>query len=288
MIEFVLTFFVAMLGGAVGSFLNVVVWRLPNKLSLIQPGSFCPKCQHPIRFYDNIPILGWLFLNGKCRDCKQPISFRYPLIETICFVMTGFIFYMIVFCGWTPSESSFLYWEGMKNFLFPPQDSIDSVQFFPAVNFESLLQTGFLLTALWSAFLFSFLAIALIEWDQNKIPISLMIWIGCLFLISYIVEILGHNPHKEHYILFLILQVTIFVLFYPVSKQENFKTCYWLALIAGLLCGYDFLIPIGTLNIPIFGAVLLAGPISYICFRFTGKEANLMILFLLTILFLIF
>ena len=71
------------LGGAVGSFLNVVVYRLPEGLGIAWPGSRCPRCKHAIRWYDNIPVLGWLWLRGRCRDCGRPISSRYPLVEGI-------------------------------------------------------------------------------------------------------------------------------------------------------------------------------------------------------------
>lgn len=70
-------------GGAVGSFLNVVVYRLPLGLSLVTPGSHCPVCKHPIRWYDNVPVFGWFLLRGRCRDCRASISFRYPLIEAV-------------------------------------------------------------------------------------------------------------------------------------------------------------------------------------------------------------
>ncbi len=72
---------VGVLGLAVGSFLNVVVWRVPNGVSLSSPPSACPKCAHPIRARDNIPVLSWLILRGRCRDCREPISIRYPLVE---------------------------------------------------------------------------------------------------------------------------------------------------------------------------------------------------------------
>ena len=71
------------LGGAVGSFLNVVVYRLPAGMSISWPGSHCPRCNHAIRAYDNIPVLAWLWLRGRCRDCREPISFRYPLVEAV-------------------------------------------------------------------------------------------------------------------------------------------------------------------------------------------------------------
>ena len=67
----------------IGSFLNVCIYRLPESKSIVRPASTCPKCQTPIRFYDNIPVLSYLWLRGKCRACRAPISFRYPLVELI-------------------------------------------------------------------------------------------------------------------------------------------------------------------------------------------------------------
>ncbi len=66
-----------------GSFLNVVIYRLPRNLSLIRPPSSCPRCQSRIKFYDNIPVLSFILLGGKCRSCGAPISFSYPLVELI-------------------------------------------------------------------------------------------------------------------------------------------------------------------------------------------------------------
>ena len=74
----------AVLGLAVGSFLNVVIYRVPLHQSIVKPRSFCPSCNAPIRERDNIPILSWLMLKGKCRDCRNPISARYPLVEGLC------------------------------------------------------------------------------------------------------------------------------------------------------------------------------------------------------------
>jgi leader peptidase (prepilin peptidase)/N-methyltransferase len=68
-------------GAIVGSFLNVCIIRLPKEESIITPGSHCPHCKSPIKFYDNIPMLSYFILKGKCRHCNEPISFQYPLIE---------------------------------------------------------------------------------------------------------------------------------------------------------------------------------------------------------------
>lgn len=99
-------------GACIGSFLNVCIWRVPNGMSLISPPSHCPKCGHPIPFYENIPIFSWFFLRGKCSSCHGRISVRYPIVETL----TAMVFLCIhlmphyAFCagGWTglriPSE----------------------------------------------------------------------------------------------------------------------------------------------------------------------------------------
>jgi len=75
------------LGAIVGSFLNVVVYRMPAGLSVVSPGSHCPACRRPIRWFDNVPILAWLWLGGRCRDCREPIAVRYPLVEFVTAVL---------------------------------------------------------------------------------------------------------------------------------------------------------------------------------------------------------
>lgn len=71
----------ALIGAIVGSFLNVVVYRLPRHESLVTPGSHCPSCQVPVKPYDNVPVLAWVWLRGRCRACRAAISPRYPLVE---------------------------------------------------------------------------------------------------------------------------------------------------------------------------------------------------------------
>jgi leader peptidase (prepilin peptidase)/N-methyltransferase len=78
------------LGLVVGSFLNVVIYRLPLKKSIVRPRSFCPGCGKTIAFYDNIPVISFLLLRGKCRHCGSRISFRYPLVE----LFTAFSFWL--------------------------------------------------------------------------------------------------------------------------------------------------------------------------------------------------
>lgn len=72
---------VFLLGSVVGSFLNVCIYRMPRSMSIVAPASRCPNCNTPIRPYDNVPILSYIFLGGRCRVCKAGISIRYPLVE---------------------------------------------------------------------------------------------------------------------------------------------------------------------------------------------------------------
>ncbi len=75
--------FAGIIGLCVGSFLNVVIYRVPNGMSIAKPDSHCPKCKNPIKWYDNIPVLSYLFLGGKCRHCKEKISIRYTIVEIV-------------------------------------------------------------------------------------------------------------------------------------------------------------------------------------------------------------
>jgi leader peptidase (prepilin peptidase)/N-methyltransferase len=90
------------LGAAFGSFANVVIHRLPRELSIAYPPSACPnpECGHPIRWYDNVPVLSYLLLRGRCRDCRTPISIRYPLIELTTAVLSLACLYLAVHRGY--------------------------------------------------------------------------------------------------------------------------------------------------------------------------------------------
>ena len=71
----------AVVGAMLGSFANVVIYRLPAGASIVRPGSRCPHCGHPVRPWDNVPLISYLLLRGRCRDCRAPIAIRYPLVE---------------------------------------------------------------------------------------------------------------------------------------------------------------------------------------------------------------
>jgi leader peptidase (prepilin peptidase)/N-methyltransferase len=85
----------ALVGLNIGSFLNVVIGRIPAGQSIVSPPSRCPRCGTSIAWYDNIPVLSYLILGGKCRKCQAPISVRYPIIEittSVCFVLQGMVY----------------------------------------------------------------------------------------------------------------------------------------------------------------------------------------------------
>lgn len=144
---------VTFLGGAIGSFLNVVIYRLPVGLSLIYPPSRCPKCEHPIRPYDNVPVLGWIMLRGKCRDCNEPISVRYPTIEAI--VSLTFL------------AVAWLEWFGPRYELVFPGSVSSAEAFVARAGLHVLLLT-------------TLLGVGMIQWDGGRVPKS--IWLPVILV----------------------------------------------------------------------------------------------------------
>lgn len=100
MINIYFAIFFTAVGAVVGSFLNVCIYRIPAGKSIVLPSSHCPACKHPIRFYDNIPILSYLILWGRCRRCKAKISIQYPIVELLA-ALAAFIFFLRYGISWT-------------------------------------------------------------------------------------------------------------------------------------------------------------------------------------------
>ena len=105
-----LPFVVFILGSAVGSFLNVVVYRLPAGLSLLYPPSRCPRCKTRLKPYDNVPVLGWLWLKGRCRSCRLPIAARYPIVEFSCGCLFVSVYGLFGTSWATPGHWIFVCW----------------------------------------------------------------------------------------------------------------------------------------------------------------------------------
>ena len=107
LIYYIFAFF---FGNTIGSFLNVLIYRMPLGISIIKPNSFCPKCEKPIKWYENIPVISFVVLRGRCSGCQSPISIRYPIVEIItgCLFLYAYIhynlsielfFYIFFFCS---------------------------------------------------------------------------------------------------------------------------------------------------------------------------------------------
>lgn len=93
------------LGASIGSFLNVVIYRLPAGVSLLHPPSRCPRCLTPLKKRENVPVLGWIWLKGRCSYCKSSISIRYPLVEAAAGIL-----FLLVFWGFDFSIQTLGYW----------------------------------------------------------------------------------------------------------------------------------------------------------------------------------
>jgi leader peptidase (prepilin peptidase)/N-methyltransferase len=168
--------FLFLLGSCIGSFLNVVVWRLPRGESLVTPPSHCPKCGKNLKWYDNLPIIGWIKLGGKCRFCREPISMRYPLIELITALI--FVFYYVMYymldigpCAPMPTR------------LF--SDAGDAAVLYTPPQLPIFLLHLFVLSCL--------LAASLIDAERYEIPLSIT-WL--VAIVSIIAHAIFDDPRQ--------------------------------------------------------------------------------------------
>jgi prepilin signal peptidase PulO-like enzyme (type II secretory pathway) len=165
-----------LIGSCVGSFLNVVVYRLPFGLSLSYPSSHCPKCKRLIRPYDNVPVFGWIMLGGRCRDCRESISPRYPIVEAISGLIAGSI----------------------SAAIFYSHNDI------PA--FENIV-----ISLYYFGIIVTLFAAGLIEFDRNKIPTQLFIPVTIISPIAfyYLVEIEFYTRLNNANSFFIIVTIII-------------------------------------------------------------------------------
>lgn len=138
----------------IGSFLNVVVHRLPQGLSVVRGGSRCPQCQSPIKWYDNLPVVGWLNLNGRCRSCDLPIAVRYPIVESISAGLCTAVYFRELISGGANlpgREPDFLY-GGMLGLFPDPRLDLVGLYLYHCGTMSLLLAWG------------------LIAWDGQRVP----------------------------------------------------------------------------------------------------------------------
>lgn len=137
-------------GSCVGSFLNVLAYRLPLRISVVFPSSRCPVCHHKIRWFDNVPIIGWLALRGRCRDCRTPISARYPTVELLVGLTFAVLSVPFLMDGTTESATT----------------SWSAEQLAASIGARYLAQTLLICTLITAA---------LIEWDARIVPFMLFV-----------------------------------------------------------------------------------------------------------------
>jgi leader peptidase (prepilin peptidase)/N-methyltransferase len=147
--------YVFTLGATLGSFLNVVIYRLPRGMDIVRPRSRCPACRTPIAFWDNIPVLSWLVLRGKCRTCLSPISLRYPLVEAAVGGMVALLFWLEV------------RWGGVNLPLRKPEP-MDMILYW-RISWANVLMAVY---QIW--LLATLLAMAFIQSDRQRVPWSIV------------------------------------------------------------------------------------------------------------------
>ncbi len=158
-------------GAVIGSFLNVLICRIPRGESVVSPSSHCPKCMGGIRFYDNIPIVSYLLLGGRCRDCQEKISLRYPVVEAVTALMALLLFWKFGF--------SLKY---LCSFIFT---SVLIVITFIDLDYQIIPDV----ISLPGIPLFFLLSVFFMDIPWLEALLGILIGGGCLFAIAYIYEI---------------------------------------------------------------------------------------------------
>ncbi|HUK66160.1 MAG TPA: prepilin peptidase [Anaeromyxobacteraceae bacterium] len=187
---------VAILGAMVGSFLNVVVARVPHGLSIVRPGSRCPRCATPIRWYDNLPVLSFLLLRGRCRTCKERISARYPLIEVMGALVALVAYGRHGFSASALGEFAFaaalvaLAFIDLDNWLLPHVITWPLIAFGLVLGGFHLTPAGQLPAAALGAAL-GFAAFALVSWLGEKAFKKEALGFGDVWLLSGLCAFLG-------------------------------------------------------------------------------------------------
>ncbi len=216
-------FFCIAFAACVASFSNVVIWRVPRHESVVSPPSACPKCGHRIKWYDNIPIISWLMLRAKCRNCKEPISPRYVIVESIGAIFGALLCHQVV----VPTLP-FLLQDGM------------------------LWKTLVLFVAL-TLFAIACLALALIDYDTTELPPEITLPMAGLGVLTAwvipetfpFVSILGNIDVVDALLGGLIgggIVIAIIGLYYLVTKRIGMGGGdIWMMAMIGAFLGWEAL-----------------------------------------------
>jgi leader peptidase (prepilin peptidase)/N-methyltransferase len=164
-LDLVTALWLGFIGACIGSFLNVVAYRMPRGMSVVWKPSHCPACGHNIRGRDNVPVLGWLLLRGRCRDCKAPISPRYAIVEAVMGATFILLAYVELFSGGANLPGGpFSEVSGAANVVLDPNWIVLRIYIYHCLMLSILM------------------AITLIDQDRQRIPWS--IFIGALAVVA--------------------------------------------------------------------------------------------------------
>ena len=147
------------IGVCIGSFLNVVAYRMPLGLSVVWKPSHCPNCKHSIRVYDNVPVLGWLWLRGRCRDCREPIAPRYAIVEAVMGLAFFALAYTELFSGGANLPGGpITNFSGALEVVWDPQWQIIGIYMYHCTLLSLLM------------------SLVLIGQDKQRIPLSIVLF----------------------------------------------------------------------------------------------------------------
>ncbi len=232
-------------GSLIGSFLNVVVYRVPAGLSVVNPPSACPRCGQQIRSYDNIPLLSWLMLRGKCRTCAEPISSRYPLVELGTGLAFAGVAAWVALTRWQATDASHL-----------------------TASILELL--AFLYLAAVS------IALALIDLDTRTLPNRIVLpsyLVGGVLLAA--ASVLTHD--SAHLISLLVGGAALFVLYVAIALASPRGMGFGDVKLAGVLGLYLGHLGLAQLVVGAFSAFLLGGLFAVVLLlaRRAGRKSGI-------------
>lgn len=250
----VILFLVFALGMFIGSFLNVVIYRLPRKESFVSGRSYCPRCNHKLGALDLVPVASYLFLGRKCRYCKAPISPRYMLIE----LLTGGLA-LVSYLAFLP-PGGFLLAKSLSSSEFFLTSGKAMQLLAPYLLFDLPAYSAALLAFFLVFFLLCFLVlVSFIDIDTMEIPNSLPLWIAVLGLLSIFVGPTAALPWYDHLIGAVCISLPMFLVAFIVIGSFGFGDVKLIAA-AGLFMGWQLTVLaafIGILLGGLYGIFLL-------------------------------
>ncbi|MCL2529474.1 MAG: prepilin peptidase [Coriobacteriia bacterium] len=239
-------------GAIFGSFLNVVIYRLPKKLDFVKGSSFCSHCEHKLKALDLVPILSYLLLGRKCRYCKEPISPRYMLVEALAGLLA-----VVTYLAFLPPAAFLLEVDAAQVYFITAHEAglVATWLPFEVAAYGAALASAVMVFAL----LCLLVVVTFIDADTMEIPNSLSIWIAVLGLLALVIGPTSQLPWYDHLIGALVISVPMFLLAFIIAGSFGLGDVKLIAA-AGLFLGWQLVLLaafIGVLIGGIYGIYLL-------------------------------